>query len=364
MEHPYRVHSSIGFGFLHLLFISSLAYPTPPPPVYHNTAVIRMMGTIYFTIFQEKSFYLKLECATILIEMICDVLYIRYIILDYTYLFGVIDVISNALICVFILLSIQNGDYKTKEIINKIDEIRTTCIDCCFGLKNDSNSNTSSSSPSLPQTVYERPTNRAHLYKSIPSDDYNRMPTATATSTATSTTTANTAYYNEAPVYTFGGRQAFKPSFYNSSWGRDYIQAKVEREFDKVDKCETEIGDVGMITGADGTTQYIRFDEPDYKDYNSSGINHYANIFVSPYFTRDGTPITWFSGCSKIDKIGACLFIYNVVQFIYQLMMYSSIITSCRAFAATSASATSASAATIDITTNHTSTFEIQRWLC
>ena len=120
MEHPYRVHSSIGFGFLHLLFMSSLAYPTPIPPVYHNTAVLRMMGTIYFTIFQDKPFYLKLECATILIEMICDVLYIRYIILDYTYVFGVIDVISNALICVFILLSIQNGDANTKEIIDKI----------------------------------------------------------------------------------------------------------------------------------------------------------------------------------------------------------------------------------------------------
>jgi len=80
MEHPYRVHSSIGFGFLHLLFMASLAYPTPPPPVYHNTVVIRMMGTVYFTIFQDKPFYLKLECVTILIEMICDVLYINYII--------------------------------------------------------------------------------------------------------------------------------------------------------------------------------------------------------------------------------------------------------------------------------------------
>jgi hypothetical protein len=338
MEHPYRVHSSIGFGFLHLLFMSSLAYPTPIPPVYHNTAVLRMMGTIYFTIFQDKPFYLKLECATILTELICDVLYIRYIILDYTYVFGVIDVISNALICVFILLSIQNGDANTKEIIDKIDDIRTTCVSCCFGIKNESNS-TTLPTYSPPQTEYKP---MAHMYKSVPGDDYNRTP-----STSASTTT----YHDEAPVYTFGGRQAFKPSFYNSSWGRDYIQAKVDREFDRIDKHDTEIGDVGMITGADGTTQYIRFDEPDYKDYNStSGINHYANIFVSPYFTRDGTPITWFS---KIDKIGACLFIYNIVQFIYQLMMYSSIITSCRA-----------KAASAEMLTNHTSPFQIERWLC
>ena len=335
MEHPYRVHSSIGFGFLHLLFMASLAYPTPPPPVYHNTVVIRMMGTVYFTIFQDKPFYLKLECVTILVEMICDVLYIRYIILDYTYLFGVIDVISNALICVFLVLSIQNGDSKTKEIIDKIDEIRTSCIRCCFGLKNDS---ISSPNP-LPQTQYERPNHREHLYKSIPSDEYNRMPTTT-------TTTTTNAHHNETPVYTFGGRQPFKPSFYNSSWGREYIQTKVEREFDKIEKYDTEIGNVGMISGADGTTQYIRFDEP---EYNSSGINHYANIFVSPYFTRDGTQITCFSKCSNIDKIGACLFIYNVVQFIYQIMMYTSIIKSCREITSLTA-------------TNHTSSME--RWLC
>jgi len=183
------------------------------------------------------------------------------------------------------------------------------------------------------------------MYKSIPSDDYGRTATATAT------------YYNESPVYTFGGRQAFKPSFYNSSWGRDYVQAKVEREFDKIEKHETGIGDVGMISGTDGTTQYIRFDEPDYiHTHSSSGMAHYANIFVSPYFTRDGTPITWFSGCSKIDKIGACLFIYNVIQFIYQLMMYSSIITSCRAL-------TEEAHLRMNQTITMTS-FKIERWLC
>ena len=350
MEHPYRVHSSIGFGFLQLLFMTSLAYPTPPPPVYHNTAVIRLIGTVYFTIFQDNPFYLKLECATILLEMICDLLYIKYIILDYTYIFGIIDVISNTLICAFVFLSIQNSDIKTKEIIHKFDEIRTTCVSCCFGLKNEtpppppSSSSLSSSLSSPPPPLYPQHSNQSYMYKSIPSDD-------------SSIKNTNTTYRDEAPVYTFGGRQAFKPSFYNSSWGRDYIQAKVEREFDKIEKHDTEIGDVGMISGTDGTTQYIRFDEPDYNYHHSSvGMNHYANIFVSPYFTRDGTPITWFSGCSKIDKVGACLFIYNIVQFIYQLMMYSSIITSCRA-----------STEAAHLLTNHTMTmtsFEMERWLC
>jgi len=352
MEHPYRVHSSIGLGFLQLLFMASIAYPTPPPPVYHNTAVIRLMGTVYFTIFKDTPFYLKLECATILLEMICDVLYIKYIIIDYTYVFGVIDVISNALICVFVLLSIQQNDEssKTTEIMNKLDDIRMTCVSCCIGLKHDTPHSSPPPPPPPPQALRNSQpeySHRAHMYKSIPSDDYGR--------TATTTTTTTTTYYNEEPVYTFGGRQAFKPSFYNSSWGRDYVQAKVEREFDKIEKRDTELGEVGMISGTDGTTQYIRFDDEYSHIHGSTGMSHYANIFVSPYFTRDGTPITWFSRCSKIDKIGACLFIYNIVQFIYQLMMYSSIITSCRA---------STEAAHLRMNETMTTSFEMERWLC
>jgi hypothetical protein len=330
MEHPYRVHSSIGFGFLQLLFMASIAYPTPPPPVYHNMALVRLMGTVYFTIFKDKPFYLKLECATILLEVICDTLYIQYIIRDYTYIFGVIDICSNILFCVFVLLSVKNatGGNETKEITEKIDEIRKTCVSCCFGW-----SETRNVDQEQPLSHLERPSNLGHLYKSLPRDDIPFSSQRTR---------------DETPVYTFGGRQAFKPSFYASSWGREYIKANVEREFDKIDKRDTENGDIGMISSPDGTTQYIRFDD---REYNANGINHYANIFVSPYFMRDGTPITWFSGCPKIDKFGACLFIYNIIQFIYQLMMYSSIISSCRI-------------TNMLLVNTTTTTFQMERWLC
>jgi hypothetical protein len=320
MEHPYRVHSSIGFGFLQLLFISSLAYPTPPPPVYHNVAVFRLFGTVYYTIFQDTPLYLKLECATILLEIICDTLYIRYIIQDYTYIFGVLDIISNALFCMFVILSVKNSDIKTERIADTIDKIRKTFVECCFGrtVVDDAHAHAH---------AYD---SRNHMYKSVSTDAETRPP----------------------PVYTFGTRQAFKPNFYNSSWGHEYINTKVEREFDKIDKHDTELGDIGTITDADGTTQYIRFDEP---DYSTAGIgaNHYANIFVSPYFTRDGTQITCLSG---IDKFGLCIFIYNLIQFIYQLIMYSSIISSCRDFHnTTTATAT---------TTTTTTTTTMERWLC
>lgn len=344
MENPYRIHSSIGFGFLQLLLITSIAYPTPPPPVYHNIALTRLMATVYFTIFKDKPFYLKLECAAILLDVICDTLYIQYIIHDYTYIFGVIDIVTNVLFCVFVVVTIKNDETPAAKIVEDIEEIRITCVTCCFGWKRPEREHT----PHPPPATASREDTRAYemnernnpqLYKSLASNDTNDETT---------------------PVYTYGGRQAFKPNFYKSSFGNEYIQTKVKNEFERIDVCNTGIGDVGMITGSDGTTQYVRFDETEYGGGgggpHSLGYNHYANLFVSPYFTRDGSPITLFTGCPKIDGIGVCLFIYNLIQFIYQLMMYYSIIESCREYnTAAIINTTDAAAA---------APFQMERWLC
>jgi hypothetical protein len=319
MEHPYRVHSSIGFGFLQLLMLSSLAYPTPPPPLYHNIALTRMMGTVYFTLFQDKPIYLKLECLTIILEVIRDALYIKYIIQDYTYLFGVFDIVGNLLFCVVVGLSIENGENRWSIISESFEGIRKTCFRCWFGggpSPNDGKLAQASSvgdrgrGGAVSGVGHEAPREldaRGHLYKSLSTNENG----------------------TEAPVYTFGSHQAFKPSFYSSSWGREYINAKVEREFDRIDMaCGSGGDEIGMISRTDGSTQYIRFDDAE----AAAGANNYANIFVSPYFAKDGTPITSFSGWTKVDSIGVCLFIYNLIQFIYQLLMYSSIVGSCREY--------------------------------
>ena len=324
MEHPYRVHSSIGFGFLQLLMLSSLAYPTPPPPLYHNIALTRMMGTVYFTLFQDKPIYLKLECLTILLEVIRDALYIKYIIQDYTYLFGVFDIVGNLLFCVVVGLSIENGENRWPIISESFEGIRKTCFGCWFGggpsggpSPNDGKLAQASSGGDRVGggAAHEAPREldaRGHLYQSLSINETS----------------------DEAPVYTFGSHQTFKPSFYSSSWGREYISAKVDREFDRIDKaCGSGGDEIGMISKTDGTTQYIRFDDAE----AAAGANHYANIFVSPYFTKDGTQITSFSGWTKVDSIGVCLFIYNLIQFIYQLVMYSSIVRSCREYHASGA---------------------------
>ena len=296
MDNPYRIHSSIGFGFLQLLMLSSLAYPSPSPPVYHNIALIRLMGTVYFTLFNDKPIYLKLECATILLQVICDALYIRYIIQDYTYLFGVFDIIGNLLFCAAIVLSIENGENRWSKLSEKFEGVRRTCFMCCLG------GDDRARHPMI---------GRRDIYTSLSTD-------ADADDEAPTAPTA--------PTFTSGRggvRQPFK-----SPWGRESVNAKIEREFDRIDNYRS---DGGVISGADGTTQYIRFDATE----SGAGANHYANLFVSPYFSKDGTPITSFSGWTKADSIGACLFIYNLAQFIYQLMMYSSIIAGCREYQAT-----------------------------
>ena len=329
MDNPYRVHSSIGFGFLQLLLLSSLAYPTPPPPLYHNVVVLRVFGTVYFTLFQEKPFYLKLECATILLETVCYALYIHYIIRDYTYIFGVFDILRNLIFCVVVGLSLKNGETKWSKISEKLEHIRRVFIG---GVP-----------PGVPQGVPppndgtqgrfvagDTARNAPHIYASLPSDD-NRETT------------------EHTPVYTFGSRQAFKPSFYSSSWGQEYLNTKIEREFDRID-CDKS-NTIGMVSGTDGNTQYIRFD--DSGDAASMGAGCYSNIFVSPYYGSDGTPITAFTGLCNIDRVSCCVFIYNLLQFIYQLMMYSSIVMGCQEHIGG------------ENTTNATDTnANVVRWLC
>ena len=332
MEHPYRVHSSIGFGFLQLLMLSSLAYPTPPPPLYHNIALTRMMGTVYFKMFHDKPIYLKLECITILLEIIRDTLYVWYIIRDYTYIFGVFDIVGNILFCTVIVLSFSNGDDKWDSINESLEGLRKTCVGCCWKESEKTNNHLKGSGQyGAARELEGRPMKNAHMYSSLPTHETNN----------------NSNDYT--PIYTAGGRQAFKPSFYSSSWGKDYLNAKVEREFDKIDHCTNT--NIGMVTSTDGNTNYIRFDESETSSI--AGAHHYANMFVSPYFMKDGTPITSFSEWTKKDTIGVFLFIYNLFQFIYQLMMYNSIIKSCREYHAG------------ELATNESIPNErLMRWLC
>jgi hypothetical protein len=295
------------------------------------------MGTVYFTLFQEIPIYLKLECATILLEVICDALYIRYIIQDYTYLFGVIDIVTNLLFCAAVILSIQNGETRWSKISECFEGLRQTVIpgphphDGGAGGGANTASNMSQISSKTANVTSRGGSNATGAMSNV-SNMYTSLPTSDPGTTN-----------DYEPVYTAGGRQAFKPSFYSSSWGRDYIKNKVECEFDRIDhQTNTGYGDVGMVTSTDGTTQYIRFE-----DTADSGAGAYASIFVSPYYDKNGNAITSFSSWTKADAVGACLFIYNIIQFIYQLMMYTSIVRTCRDVGTT-----------IELNTT------IVRWLC
>lgn len=310
MDNPYRIHSSIGFGFLQLLLLTSLAYPAPPPTLYQNVALVRLATTVYFSMYRKDPFYLKLDCASIVLKIICDALYVRYIITNYTYIFGIFDIFSDIMFFIVVNISLRNGG-NWEQISEKIEETRRAFIKCCCGWEmTNGRSGTSDVEGDC----------GAYRYASLPSEVAGGAPTPTPTPTMDENAAQHT------PIYTFGGRQAFKPGFYTSSWGREYLNTKVEREFDTINRNSSGGNGSATITGSDGT-EYIRFDEA--RAGADMGAAHYANIFVSPYFSKDGTPITAFTACRCNTGIGGLLFTYNLFQFIYQLMMYSNIMYTC-----------------------------------
>ena len=318
MDNPYRIHSSIGFSLLQLLLLTTFAYPAPPPTLYQNVALVRLGTTVYFSMYRKDPFYLKLDCASIVLKIICDALYVGYIITNYTYIFGIFDIFSDIIFFIVVNISLRNGE-KWEQISEKIEETRLAFIKCCCGWEL---SNGRSGTGDVEEGV------GGYRYASLPSEP--GAPPSTPTTTTDAYAHAHT------PIYTFGGRQAFKPGFYTSSWGREYLNTKVAREFDTINSIGGNGGNgqgSATITGAEGT-EYIRFDEAGAGAGADMGAAHYANIFVSPYFTKDGTPITAFTGAGANVSacrcnIGILLFTYNLLQFIYQLMMYSNIMLTC-----------------------------------
>ena len=338
MDNPYRIHSSIGFSLLQLLLLTTFAYPAPPPTLYQNVALVRLGTTVYFSMYQKEPLCLKLDCASIVLKIICDALYVGYIITNYTYIFGIFDIFSDIVFFVVVNISLRNGE-KWEQISKKIEAIHLAFIKCCCGWEVNGRSGTEDCEAS----------GGGYRYTSLPSEP--GAPPSTP---------------NAAPMYTFGGRQAFKPGFYTSSWGREYLNTKVAQEFDTINRHGGGGGGGGQgsatITGAEGT-EYIRFDEASASA--DMGAAHYANIFVSPYFTKDGTPITAFSGSGGsgsacLCNISGLLFTYNLLQFIYQLMMYSNIMLTCGEYTRglyISNNATAATAAAANMT-------GMTAWLC
>lgn len=367
MNNPYRVYSTLCFGFIHLLMMSTLAYPAPIPPVYHNMAIIRIISTAGLGIFPTSRAALFIDCGTIAAKVITDGLYIRYIVSNFTYIMGILDIVSDTLFVGLILYSTIYSDDEQEYDVNSndnnalIDKIRRTlkkirgklqyCLFTCCGrleeneyMKNslrrrfngDDNETTNTAHEPIHRFTKEYDPARGHY-----------AYTSVETNNNTLAQTPNQAP-NPAPVLNhMNGHmkrplRPFKKTFYMS-----YPQNTpnpnnqgYETEYENIETLPTTttttrqspymmpptpmINQTNMMyMNFDSHTQ-IQVNAPD-TDY--SGAFHYSNSLVSSFYDSSGSPITFFSSyCSTTQTL---FVLCSLFHFIYQIMMNINIIKTC-----------------------------------
>ena len=111
----------------------------------------------------------------------------------------------------------------------------------------------------------------------------------------------------------------FKQNFYKSS-----SQNTIENEYEKIDRPIPTTAAQLPPYNQSKNTMYVNFDEYD------NGASNYANTFVTPYFDRNGNPIT--SLLCKENAQEILFIIGSLLHFIYQIMIYTNIINTCKTY--------------------------------
>jgi len=348
--------------------MASLTYPTPPPPLYHSIVISRLASTVYFGYYPTSRSSFIADCLTITVKIISDALYIRYIVTNYTIVFGILDIISDTIFIIIVLASVSNNDAindKLKILKGKIQHYMFTCCGII-----DQNEYMRIHTPKLPsfrnnKELNEQQTHafqrysrqydetRGHYaYTSIPSseNDNNANP-LTFPSPYMSTTQKTNSVLTEPkvlnPIYSSGQyqtpsntnikthqRQPFKPSYYAKS-GIEH-----EEEYSFLSKSPSNEVNVPqthplphpptqpLFIHSSKNTMYVNFDNYD------NVTNNYANIFVSPFYDKNGNSITIFSSLCKCSGITPDIFfvVGNICHLIYQIMIYINITNTCKTY--------------------------------
>lgn len=282
MTNTTRIHSTICSSFLQLLMMMSIAYPTPPPPLFHNMVLTRLLTSVYLGLFPTSRFYLGLDCTSIGLKLVSDGLYIRYIVSNYTFVFGLLDMICDGMFFTLVIMTL-NGNENTV-----LHSLQSRILQY---FKNDPQPE----EHPTPQFTKDYNAERGHYV-------YTSMPPAQPPAMMIPITTEHTYSSNQEP--TRRNIQPFKPNFYTSStsaptYGVQNITAD------------------NIYSDRTNSNSYINFESYD------QGRNNYANLFVSPYFTQE----------NSIDcKLELFIFIYSLFHFIYQIMIYINITNTCKTY--------------------------------
>lgn len=370
MNNPYRIHSTICVNLIQLFMMASLTYPDPPPPLYHSIVISRLASTVYFGFYPESRTSLVAECTTIVLKIISDALYIRYIVTNYTFVFGILDIISDLIFVSMVLSSITSHE-KIKILNGKIQHYIFTC--CGLFEENEYMRN---NTPKLPSFTNNKESNeqqahafqrysrqydetRGHYaYTSIPLSTNNTSPltfpspymTKSQNSKPTSSETnvlnpflgsgqyhtpSNTIKNNNSQ------RQPFKPNYY----ARSGIEHEEDYSFQNTESPPISVHNQQQqpiqppVIHSSKNTMYVNFDEYD------NGTNHYANICVTPFYDSNGNGITLFSSiCNYRGVTPEMIFIIgNICHCIYQIMIYINITNTCKTYTILSQNVTTVS---------------------
>jgi hypothetical protein len=334
--------------------MSSLAYPQPTPPLFHNIAVARIASTAYLGFFPTSRVSLFIDCFTMTLKIINDALYIRYIVSNYTYIFGILDIISDILFIYTVLVDNESTAAISRKITSAISASAAYC-GCKFNYDKTSYSDESAQQQQEPYMRYSREYNESrkhYVYSTIPSTPpiaslqtspqapppsprIDHQPLATHMTTFSSDGRVNTRPTEYAP------RQInpFKSNFYKSSQSPEY-----EQEYENIVTQNTAPAAPAQAPPPRNypnrthtptpNTMYVNFDEYDH------GASNYANTFVSPYLDSNGSPIT-----ANLCTHETLFIVGNILHFIYQIMIYINIINTCKTY--TSATTDPEAAATM-----------------
>lgn len=342
MNNPYRIHSTICVNLLQLLMMTSLAYPQPTPPLFHNIAVARIASTTYLGIFPTSRVSLLFDCFTMTLKIVNDALYIRYIVSNYTYIFGILDIVSDILFIYTILVDNESTAGMPRKILSAIAAIAEYC-GCKFNYKttSDDSEDRAQRQEQEPEIYlrYSREYNESrkhYVYSTIPTTPpiasiqtspqapppspqrhHHQLATHMTTFSSDGRVTTRSAEYAPRQI------NPFKSNFYKTpEYEQEYENIVAQNTMPAAPTAPAAQAPRNPHPSHNNNnTMYVNFDDYDH------GASNYANTFVSPYFDSNGSPIT-----ARLCTRETLFIVGNILHFIYQIMIYINIINTCKTY--------------------------------